>query len=58
LYSSFPAAISATSAAKKKAAQQNAKLGGRPTLEEEGKPVNYMAQKKRESRARLAKKKS
>jgi hypothetical protein len=46
---------SASSEAKRKAAQENAKLGGRPTLEEQGKPVNYMALKKRESRARLAK---
>lgn len=40
------------SKAKTEAARENAKLGGRP----KHKKPSYMAQKKRESRARLAKK--
>ena len=44
------------SKAKTAAARLNAKMGGRPTLEDVGKKLTYTAQKKRESRARLAKK--
>ena len=50
---------SSTSEAKKKAAQENAKLGGRPEKpDSEGNALQiYNRQKKRESRLRLANKK-